>query len=577
MTVPALRPFRAEIPQSALDDLAVRLQRALWPDDLPAEYGVTNERVRALAEHWLAKFDWRAFEARLNAHPQFVTEIDGETIHFLHVRSSRADATPLVLTHGWPGSIVEYLDVIGPLTEPESADAPAFHLVIPSLPGFGFSGPTRSAGWGTHRTAAAWAELMSRLGYESYGAAGNDAGSMISPEIGRLAPEKVVGVHVTQLFSFPSGDPAEMADLSEADQAALAHLQWFYENMFSFNTLHSQQPHTLAFALADSPLALLAWNAQLFGEHLDADFVIANVALYWLTGTGGSSIRFYYEDAHTTAHPEGPTTVPTGLAMFAGDFQSIRRFAERDHANIVSWNAYDTRSGSGGPRDAAGHYSAHEAPEVLVADIRAFFADLSSPVSSPVSPSLPSSWPLLASAHQALRSATAGVTDWSLPTPCVEWNVTQVLQHAGGDQQGYAASITGEPGPDFNPFAPSGELADAPEFLEPKMAAAAAAFATVSPDAEAVPTPLPQGALPAAVAMGAAALDAAVHAWDIAIATGQESPLTTEMAEALLPVAKQLAEPLRGFAYAPALTPHPDDDAAAELLRYLGRDPKWTA
>ncbi|MGW5722384.1 TIGR03086 family metal-binding protein [Amycolatopsis sp. NPDC003865] len=559
-----VRPFRAEIPQSALDDLRGRLQRALWPDDLPAEYGVTNERVRALAEHWLEKFDWRAFEEKLNAYPQFVTEIDGETIHFLHVRSSRADATPLVLTHGWPGSIVEYLDVIGPLTEPESADEPAFHLVIPSLPGFGFSGPTKAAGWGTHRTAAAWAELMSRLGYESYGAAGNDAGSMISPEIGRLAPEKVVGVHVTQLFSFPSGDPAEMADLSEADQAALAHLQWFYENMFSFNTLHSQQPHTLAFALADSPLGLLAWNAQLFGEHLDADFVIANVALYWLTGTGGSSIRFYFEDAHTTAHPEGPTTVPTGLAMFAGDFQSIRRFAERDHANIVSWNAYDARSGSGGPRDAAGHYAAHEAPEVLVADIRGFFASLDR-------------WPVLTAAHNALRAAVAGVTEWKLPTPCAEWNVAQVAHHAAGDQQGYAAFITGEPGPDFNPFAPSGELEDVPAFLEPTLSASAAAFATVSRTATEVPTPLPQGALPARVAVGAAALDAAVHAWDIAVATGQESPLTQFLAESLLPVAKELAEPLRGFAYAPALEESPSDDAAAQLLRYLGRDPQWTA
>ncbi|MGW4525726.1 TIGR03086 family metal-binding protein [Amycolatopsis sp. NPDC004378] len=564
MTVPVVRPFRAEIPQSALDDLQARLRRALWPDDLPAEYGVTNERVRALAEYWLEKFDWRAVEARLNAHPQFVTEIDGETIHFLHVRSSRADATPLVLTHGWPGSVVEYLDVIGPLTEPQSADAPAFHLVIPSLPGFGFSGPARAAGWGTHRTAAAWAELMSRLGYESYGAVGNDAGSMISPEIGRLAPEKVVGVHVTQLFSFPSGDPAEMADLSEADQAALAHLQWFYENMFSFNQLHSQQPHTLAFALADSPLGLLAWNAQLFGEHLDPEFVLANVALYWLTGTGGSSIRFYYEDAHREPRRESPTTVPTALAMFAGDFRSIRRFAERDHANIVSWNAYDTGAEAGGPRDAAGHYAAHEAPEVLVADIRGFFASLNR-------------WPLLSAAHDTLRAAAAGVTDWSARTPCAQWNVTQVLQHAAGDQQGYAAFITGGPGPDFDPFSPSGSLKDAPSFLEPKLTASAAAFATVLPDATAVPTPLPQGALPAAVAVGAAALDAAVHAWDIAVATGQESPLTPSMAAALLPVAKQLAEPLRGFAYAPALEPASDDGPAAQLLRYLGRDPKWTA
>ncbi|MEU7789083.1 alpha/beta fold hydrolase [Amycolatopsis sp. NPDC049159] len=563
-----VRPFRAEIPQHRLDDLESRLRGALWPDDLPAEYGVTNERVRALAEHWLSGFDWRAFEARLNAYPQFLTEIDGETIHFLHVRSSRADATPLVLTHGWPGSIAEYLDVIGPLTEPESADQPAFHLVIPSLPGFGFSGPTKSAGWGTHRTAAAWAELMSRLGYESYGAAGNDAGSMISPEIGRLAPEKVVGVHVTQLFSFPSGDPAEMADLSEADQAALAHLQWFYDTMFSFNSLHSQQPHTLAFALADSPLGLLAWNAQLFGEHLDADFVLANVALYWLTGTAGSSIRFYYEDAHSTAHPEGPTTVPTALAMFAGDFQSIRRFADRDHANIVSWNAYDTTEKAGGPRDAAGHYSAHEAPEVLVADIRQFFASLRPQTS----------WPILTQSHDALRTAIEGVTDWTAPTPCAAWNTTQVLQHAAGDQLGYAAFITGSGGPDFDPFSPSGALAGKPsDFLEPTLTAAAAAFATVSPEATAVPTPLPQGALPAAVAAGAAALDAAVHAWDIAKASGQKSPLTPELAESLLPVAKQLAEPLRGFAYAAALEGRPTDDAVSTLLRYLGRNPEWTA
>lgn len=566
MTVPALRPFRAEIPQSALDDLRARLRRALWPDDLPAGYGVTNERVRALAEHWLERFDWRAFEARLNAYPQFVTEIDGETIHFLHVRSSRADATPLVLTHGWPGSVAEYLDVIGPLTEPESPEAPAFHLVIPSLPGFGFSGPVQSAGWGTHRTAAALAELMGRLGYESYGAAGNDAGSMISPEIGRLVPEKVVGVHVTQLFSFPSGDPAEMAGLSAADQGALAHLQWFYENMFSFNTLHSQQPHTLAFALADSPLALLAWNAQLFGESLDADFVLANVALYWLTGTGGSSIRFYYEDAQRPSHPAEPTTVPTALAMFQGDFRSIRRFADRDHANIVSWNSYDAGTGAGGPRDAAGHYAAHEAPEILVADIRRFFAGLSRP------------WPVLDQAHAALRSAIEGVEDWSAPTPCEDWTVTQVLQHAAADQLGYAAFITGEPGPDFNPFAPSGILTgSASDFLEPKLAAAEAAFATITPDATAVPTPLPQGALPAPVAVGAAALDAAVYAWDIATATGRKSLLTNELAEALLPVAKELAEPLRGFAYAPALPTLTEDDAVSSLLRYLGRDPHWTA
>jgi pimeloyl-ACP methyl ester carboxylesterase len=380
MTNTAIRPYRVEIPQAKLDDLNERLTRALWPDELPgvgAAYGVTNERVKDLAEYWLNGFDWRAVEARLNSYPQFVTEIDGEDIHFLHVRSSRADATPLVLTHGWPGSVVEYLDVIAPLTEPESADQPAFHVVIPSLPGFGFSGPTRSPGWNRYRTARAWVELMNRLGYERYGAVGNDGGSFVSPEIGRIDPENVIGVHVTQLFSFPSGDPAEFEGLGPTDFAALDILKWFYENMSAFNTLQSQQPQTLAFALADSPVGLLGWNIQLFGESLDRDFILANVAIYWLTGTSASSTRFYYEDAHTDEHPTGPTTVPTGLAMFAGDFQSIRKFAERDHSNIVSWNSYDPGIGRGGERDAGGHYAAHEATDLLVGDIRQFFAKLS--------------------------------------------------------------------------------------------------------------------------------------------------------------------------------------------------------
>jgi epoxide hydrolase len=374
-----IRPYRVDIPQSALDDLAGRLRRTAWPNELPGadgSYGTTAERVAELTRYWLETFDWRAFEERLNSYPQFTTEIDGASIHFLHVRSSRADATPLVLTHGWPGSVAEYLDVIPALTEPDSAGTPAFHLVIPSLPGFGFSGPTRDRGWNTYRTARALAELMRRLGYGRYGAVGNDAGSMISPEIGRADTEHVIGVHVTQLFSFPSGEPAEFAGLSEADQAALKHLQWFHENKFAFNTLHSQQPQTLAFALADSPAGLLAWNAQLLPETLDADFVIANVAIYWLTGTSASSIRFYYEDAHATDRPTGPTTTPTGLAMFEGDFQSIRRFAERDHHNITSWHAYGAAKEPASPYDAAGHYAAHEAPAVLVADIRQFFASL---------------------------------------------------------------------------------------------------------------------------------------------------------------------------------------------------------
>jgi len=372
-------PFLVDVPQAALDDLRGRLQRTIFPGELAGAgdgYGQAASRIGPLVRYWLDDFDWRATEARLNSHPQFTTEIDGERIHFLHVRSPRPDATPLILTHGWPGSVLEYLDVIGPLTEPEPADAPAFHLVIPSLPGFGFSGPTRSAGWNRYRTARAWATLMRRLGYERYGAVGNDAGSMIAPELGRADGAHVLGVHVTQLFSFPSGDSAEFENMSEADMAAMGHLQWFYENKFSFSTVHSQQPQTLAYALADSPAGLLAWNAQLFGESLDPDFIVANVAIYWLTGTAGSSIRFYYEDAHAGEPPAGPTTVPTGLAMFDGDFQSIRRFAERDHAEIVSWHSYGSTGPAGQQTDAAGHYAAHEATDVLVADIREFFGPL---------------------------------------------------------------------------------------------------------------------------------------------------------------------------------------------------------
>ncbi len=377
MTNADIRPFQINIPQTRLDDLEARLDRIIWPDELPGTdgtYGMTNARVRALIGFWRDEFDWRSFEARLNAFPQFVTEIDGEQIHFLHVRSPRPDAIPVILTHGWPGSIVEFLDVIGPLTAPAAPDDPAFDLVIPSLPGFGFSGPTRSVGWNRYRTASAWTELMSRLGYDRYIAAGNDAGSMIGPEMGRIDPEHVAGVHVTQVFSFPSGEPDEFAGFGPDDYAALEKLKWFYDTMFSFNVLHSQQPQTLAFALADSPVGLLAWNAQLLGENLDPEFVVANVAIYWLTGTAGSAIRFYYEDAHAGTKPDGPTTAPLGVAMFAGDFQSIRPLVDRDHKNVVSWNRYDAGLPAGGPRNAGGHYAAHEATDLWVGDFRQFAA-----------------------------------------------------------------------------------------------------------------------------------------------------------------------------------------------------------
>jgi uncharacterized protein (TIGR03086 family) len=367
----AVVPTRIEIPQADLDDVRERLARTRFTDALEPDegYGTSVASVRELVRYWLEDFDWRALEARLNAYPQVETVIDGQRVHALHVRSGRPDAVGLVLTHGWPGSVLEYLDVIEPLT------AAGYDVVLPSIPGFGFSGPTTEAGWDNRRVARAWVELMRRLGYERYGAVGNDAGSMISPEVGRLDPEHVVGVHVTQLYSFPSGDPAEMADLSEEEQAALAHLGWFWENLGGFNVLQSQQPQTLAHALADSPAGLLGWNSQLMGD-VGTEFVVANAAVYWFTGTQGSALRMYRENALAQqragvpegggGEPSGPTTVPTALAQATGDFASIRRFAERDHADIRQWTTYER----------GGHFAAHLEPEQTAGDVVGFFDGL---------------------------------------------------------------------------------------------------------------------------------------------------------------------------------------------------------
>jgi epoxide hydrolase len=367
---PELRPFRAQLPQAHLDDLQARLAQVRWPDQLPGtawRYGVPLDRVRELVEHWRTAFDWRDQEARLNAQPQLTTMIDGQSVHFIHVRSPEPDALALICTHGWPMSVFEYLDLIGPLSEPRAHDgdsADAFHLVIPSIPGVAFSGPTTGPGWDTQRIARTWVELMARLGYERYGAHGNDAGSLVSPEVGRQDPERVVGVHVTQLFSFPSGDPAEFADMSEEDQAAMQFLEQFTAaGGLAYNAYQSAQPQTLAYALQDSPAGWLAWVSQLFQSWLEPDEILTHASAYWLTGTIGSSIRRYYEDAHTGQHPTEPTTTPTGVAIFAEDFQSVRRFAERDHANIISWNHYDRGS----------HFAPQDAPDLLIDDIRAFF------------------------------------------------------------------------------------------------------------------------------------------------------------------------------------------------------------
>lgn len=367
----SITPFTIAAPQSDLDDLRDRLVRTRWPDELPGvggNYGLPLDYVKGLVAYWRDGYDWRVWEAKMNTYPQFTTTVDGQNIHFLHVRSPEPDAFPLILSHGWPGSVVEYLRVIGPLTDPRTyGDDPAaaFHLVIPSLPGFGFSGPTTKTGWNRYRIARTWAALMDRLGYARYGAVGNDFGSMVSPEVGRVAPDHVVGAHVTQIYSLPSGDPAELADLSPKDQSALEMFQWFAENRMAYLTLQSTQPQTLAFALMDSPVGQLAWNSQLFGEAVDADFALTNVTLYWLTRTAASAARSYYENFHAE-HPTEPTTVPLGVAAFADDFSGIRRFAERDHTNIVHWTEFDR----------GGHYPAHQEPDLLVSDIRRFFHPL---------------------------------------------------------------------------------------------------------------------------------------------------------------------------------------------------------
>jgi pimeloyl-ACP methyl ester carboxylesterase len=376
-----IHPFEIRIPQADLDDLDRRLHQTRWTEELPLdtggpqngpvppgwEYGVPTSYVKELVEYWKDGYDWRAWEARLNEIAQFVTTIDGQNIHFLHVRSPEPDATPLILTHGWPNTVVEYLKLIGPLSDPRSHGgdpADAFHLVVPHLPGFGFSGPTTTRAWDARRTAAAWSDLMERLGYDRYGAHGNDAGSIVAPLQGRVDPEHVIGVHVNQIFSFPSGDPTELQSLTEDEMQYLQFLQGFVARSVH-DKVQQAQPQTLAHALADSPAGQLAWTGQLFGTTLPRDEILTNAAIYWLTNTAASAGRFYYENHHA-AQPTGPTTAPIGLASFAYDFRPIRKLAERDHTNIVSWSEFDRGS----------HWATHDAPDLLIDDIRQFFRRL---------------------------------------------------------------------------------------------------------------------------------------------------------------------------------------------------------
>jgi pimeloyl-ACP methyl ester carboxylesterase len=361
--------FQAAIPESALADLQRRLANVRWPK-LDWTYGVPSSYVRRLAERWRSGYDWRAWEARLNAYPQFVTTIDGQRIHFMHVRSRRRKSLPLVLTHGWPGSVFEFIRVIDPLSGLDAGNAGedlAFDLVIPSLPGFGFSGMTSQPGWTADRIAKAWIQLMQGLGYERYGVVGNDWGSVISPQMARFAPGSIVGTHVTQVFLDPADDLSDLPNPTPKELQAIEGLNWYREHMSAYHALQAQQPQTLAYSLADSPLGLLAWFCQIFrdGEGIDDDFVLTNASLYWLTNTIASSARIYYEDGHAPLASD-PSDTPMAVAMFRDDGKSFRRLADRLYTNIVQWSEFDQ----------GGHYAAYQVPDLWIADVRKFFSGL---------------------------------------------------------------------------------------------------------------------------------------------------------------------------------------------------------
>ncbi|WET82509.1 epoxide hydrolase [Amycolatopsis sp. QT-25] len=379
-----MKPFRVEIPQADLDDLNRRISTTRWPEDLPGEgwsRGVPTAYLKELSEYWRTSYDWRAAEARLNRFPQYITEIDGANVHFLHVRSPEPDATPLLITHGWPGSVAEFLDVIEPLTDPRANGgdpADAFHLVIPSIPGYGFSGSTPGAGWSLLRIAGAWVELMRRLGYERYVTQGGDFGVPISLMTGMLDAEHVAGVHVNMLPTTPSGEPGELDGLSEQDQARLAQSQRFYDDLSGTMKLHSTRPNTVSYALTDSPVGQLAYIAEKFKDWTDSaeapedavdkDLLLTIVTIYWLTATAGSSAQTYYEsveqlpiNAQIGRFP--PLPVPLGVAVFPhAAFVAIRRFAERDFPSIIHWTEYDR----------GGHYPAMEEPDLFLDDVRMF-------------------------------------------------------------------------------------------------------------------------------------------------------------------------------------------------------------
>ncbi len=383
-----MQSFRVEVPQADLDDLHSRLDATRWSENLPEagwDRGVPVDYLKELARYWRTSFDWRAAEARLNQFPQFTTEIDGANVYFIHVRSPEPNAMPMVITHGWPGSVVEFLDVIGPLTDPRShggSPDDAFDLVIPSMPGFGFSGPVKQTGWDNARVGAAWAELMRRLGYDRYMVQGADFGIGVSLALAMAHPDNVAGVHLNGFPTILSGDQSELDTLTEQEKERLAVTDRFLAHLAGSMKLQATRPHTVGYGLTDSPVGQLAWITEKFKDWTDSklvpedavsrDQMLTIASIYWLTKTGASSAQFYYEIVDNlpitvTTGRYDPIVPPLGIAVFPhAPFVPIRRLAERDFPTLMHWTEFDR----------GGNFGALEEPDLYVGDVRAFHRKL---------------------------------------------------------------------------------------------------------------------------------------------------------------------------------------------------------
>ena len=382
------RPFRVDVPEAELEELGRRLDMARWPDQIAPgtwQYGTDLEYLRELCRYWRHTYDWRATEAEVNRWPQFVTNLDGQRLHFVHARSTSQDALPLLLTHGWPGSVVEFLKVLGPLTDPAAhggAAQDAFHVVCPSMPGYAWSGPTTDAGWDLRRIAACLGELMAGLGYERFGAQGGDWGAGVATMLARSVPERLVGIHLNILAVPPPDGPDPLAGLTEAEVRSIAQTDRFLRDEMGYREIQGTKPQTLAYALMDSPVGLAAWIVEKFrawsdcGGEVESSFtrdeLLGNITTYWVTRTAGSSMRLYYETRASGQvmeeryKAEARVEVPTGCAIFPAEIRRPPRSWVERHFNVKSWTAMP----------AGGHFAALEEPELLVEDIRSFFRAL---------------------------------------------------------------------------------------------------------------------------------------------------------------------------------------------------------